>query len=193
MIEHTISVIVNENVDKIMNFILNNMDDYVNTGKIKSIRKVETHEILDISSTKLENDNNNIKKIKRFYFFASILPEFINNIIGEDNLDLFLTYNEEIIFDFNEKTSTTVLEQVNNFYSGKYDVKYNKIDNNTTSIEITFNFELLLQTYNFLTFSTIIETIISQIFIAEMKKFYTNLNDDIKTFNNKKYISNNKC
>ena len=52
MIEHTISVIVNENVDKIMNFILNNMDDYVNTGKIKSIRKVETHEILDISSTK---------------------------------------------------------------------------------------------------------------------------------------------
>jgi hypothetical protein len=193
MIEHTISVIVNENVDKIMNFILNNMDDYVNTGKIKSIRKVETHEILDMSSNKLENDNTNKKKIKRFYFFASILPEFINNIIGEDNLDLFLTYNEEILFDFNEKTSTTVLEQVNNFYSGKYDVKYNKIDNNTTSIEITFNFELLLQTYNFLTFSTIIETIISQIFIAEMKKFYTNLNDDIKTFNNKKYISNNKC
>ena len=43
MIENNISVIVNENVDKIMNFILNNMDDYINTGKIKSIRKVETH------------------------------------------------------------------------------------------------------------------------------------------------------
>jgi hypothetical protein len=188
MIEHTISVIVNENVDKIMNFILNNMDDYINSGKIKSIRKVETHEILDVSSNKLENK----KKLKRFYFFASILPEFINNIIGEDNLDLFLTYNEEILFDFNEKTSTTVLEQVNNFYSGKYDVKYTKIDNNTTSIDLSFNFELLLQSYNFLTFATIIETIISQIFIAEMKKFYNNLNDDIKNFNNKKYISNNK-
>ena len=123
MIEQNISINVNENIDVIMNFIINHMDEYVRNGKIKSIRKVETHEILDVSSNNLENK----KKIKRFYFFASILPEFINNIIGEDNLDLFLTYNEEILFDFNEKTSTTLLEQVNNFYSGKYNVKYNKI------------------------------------------------------------------
>ena len=52
MIEHNISINVNENMDVIMNFIINHMDEYVNSGKIKSIRKVETHEIIDIEDNK---------------------------------------------------------------------------------------------------------------------------------------------
>ena len=114
MIEHSISINVNENMDVIMNFIINHMDEYVRNGKIKSIRKVETHEIIDIEDNK--------KKIKRFYFFAPILPEFVNNIIG-NSLDLFLTYSEEIVFNLEDKTSKTLIEQVNNFYNGRYDVQ----------------------------------------------------------------------
>ena len=173
MIEQNISINVNENIDVIMNFIINHMDEYVRNGKIKSIRKVETHEISDIEDNK--------QKIKRYYFFASILPDFINNIIG-DSLDLFLTYSEEIIFNFEDNTSTTMIEQVNNFYNGRYDVKYIKIDDENTTINITFTFELLLQSYSLFTFSTIIETIISQIFSSEMKNFYKNFSNDIKEF-----------
>lgn len=173
MIEQNISINVNENIDVIMNFIINHMDEYVRNGKIKSIRKVETHEISDIEDNK--------QKIKRYYFFASILPDFINNIIG-DSLDLFLTYSEEIIFNFEDNTSTTMIEQVNNFYNGRYDVKYIKIDDENTTINITFNFELLLHSYSLFTFSTIMETIISQIFCSEMKNFYKNFSNDIKDF-----------
>ena len=173
MIEQNISINVNENIDVIMNFIINHMDEYVRNGKIKSIRKVETHEISDIKDNK--------QKIKRYYFFAPILPDFINNIIG-DSLDLFLTYSEEIIFNFEDNTSTTMIEQVNNFYNGRYDVKYIKIDDENTTINITFTFELLLQSYSLFTFSTIIETIISQIFSSEMKNFYKNFSNDIKEF-----------
>ena len=143
MIEHSISINVNENMDVIMNFIINHMDEYVRNGKIKSIRKVETHEIIDIEDNK--------KKIKRFYFFAPILPEFVNNIIG-NSLDLFLTYSEEIVFNLEDKTSKTLIEQVNNFYNGRYDVKYTKIDEENTTIDITFTFELLLQSYSLFTF-----------------------------------------
>lgn len=182
MIEHSISVNVNENIDVIMNFIINHMDEYVSSGKIKSIRKVETHEISNLEDGK--------QKIKRFYFFAPILPEFVNNIIG-NSLDLFLTYSEEIVFNFEDKTSKTLIEQVNNFYNGKYDVKYVKIDEENTTIDITFTFELLLQSYSLFTFSAIIETIISQIFCAEMKTFYNNLGNDIKEFNNYKKINDN--
>jgi len=173
MIEQNISINVNENIDVIMNFIITHMDEYVRNGKIKSIRKVETHEISDIKDNK--------QKIKRYYFFAPILPDFINNIIG-DSLDLFLTYSEEIIFNFEDNTSTTMIEQVNNFYNGRYDVKYIKIDDENTTINITFTFELLLQSYSLFTFSTIIETIISQIFSSEMKNFYKNFSNDIKEF-----------
>ena len=173
MIEQNISINVNENIDVIMNFIITHMDEYVRNGKIKSIRKVETHEISDIEDNK--------QKIKRYYFFAPILPDFINNIIG-DSLDLFLTYSEEIIFNFEDNTSTTMIEQVNNFYNGRYDVKYIKIDDENTTIDITFTFELLLQSYSLFTFSTIIETIISQIFSSEMKNFYKNFSNDIKEF-----------
>ncbi len=182
MIEHNISINVNENMDVIMNFIINHMDEYVNSGKIKSIRKVETHEIIDIEDNK--------KKIKRFYFFAPILPEFVNNIIG-NSLDLFLTYSEEIVFNLEDKTSKTMIEQVNNFYNGRYDVKYTKIDEENTTIDITFTFELLLQSYSLFTFSAIIETIISQIFCAEMKTFYNNLGNDIKEFYKNKDLNNN--
>ena len=182
MIEHSISINVNENMDVIMNFIINHIDEYVNSGKIKSIRKVETHEIIDIEDNK--------KKIKRFYFFAPILPEFVNNIIG-NSLDLFLTYSEEIVFNLEDKTSKTLIEQVNNFYNGRYDVKYTKIDEENTTIDITFTFELLLQSYSLFTFSAIIETIISQIFCAEMKTFYNNLGNDIKEFYKNKDLNNN--
>ena len=182
MIEHNISINVNENMDVIMNFIINHMDEYVRNGKIKSIRKVETHEIIDIEDNK--------KKIKRFYFFAPILPEFVNNIIG-NSLDLFLTYSEEIVFNLEDKTSKTLIEQVNNFYNGRYDVKYTKIDEENTTIDITFTFELLLQSYSLFTFSAIIETIISQIFCAEMKTFYNNLGNDIKEFYNNKDLNQN--
>ena len=178
MIEQNVSINVNENIDVIMNFIINHMDDYVKNGKIKSIRKVETHEI--------SNLENNKQTIKRYYFFAPILPDFINNILG-NSLDLFLTYNEEIIFNFEDNTSKTIIEQVNNLYNGKYYLKYTKIDEENTTIDITFNFELLLQSYSLFTFSTIMETIISQIFCAEMKKFYNNLGNDIKEF----YKNNN--
>jgi hypothetical protein len=174
MIEQNISVKVNENIHVIMNFIINHMDEYINSGKIKSIRKVETHEITDLEDNK--------QKIKRYYFFAPILPDFINNIIG-NSLDLFLTYSEEIIFNFEDNTSRNMITQVNNFYNGKYDVTYTKIDEENTTIDITFNFELLLQSYSLFTFSTIMETIISQIFCAEMKNFYNNLGNDIKEFN----------
>lgn len=173
MIEQNIIINVNENIHVIMNFIITHMDEYINSGKIKSIRKVETHEISNIEDNK--------QKIKRYYFFAPILPDFINNILG-NSLDLFLTYSEEIIFNFEDNTSTTMIEQVNNFYNGKYDVKYIKIDDENTTIDITFNFELLLQSYSLFTFSTIIETIISQIFCSEMKNFYKNFSNDIKEF-----------
>jgi hypothetical protein len=181
MIEQNISVNVNENIDIIMNFIIKHMDEYVNSGKIKSIRKVETHEINDLEDNK--------QKIKRFYFFAPILPDFINNIIG-NSLDLFLTYTEEIVFNFEDNTSKNMITQVNNFYNGKYDVKYTKIDEENTTIDITFNFELLLQSYSLFTFSTIMETIISQIFCAEMKNFYNNLGNDIKEFYKNKDLNN---
>ena len=180
MIEQNISINVNENIDVIMNFIINHMDEYVRNGKIKSIRKVETHEISNLEDNK--------QKIKRYYFFAPILPDFINNIIG-DSLDLFLTYSEEIIFNFEDNTSTTMIEQVNNFYNGRYDVKYIKIDDENTTIDITFTFELLLQSYSLFTFSTIIETIISQIFCSEMKNFYKNFSNDIKEFFKNKKIN----
>ena len=173
MIEQNISINVNENIDVIMNFIITHMDEYINSGKIKSIRKVETHEISNVEDNK--------QNIKRYYFFASIFPDFINNIIG-DSLDLFLTYSEEIIFNFEDNTSTTIITQVNNFYSGKYDVKYIKIDDKNTTIDITFTFELLLPSYSLFIFSTIIETIISQIFSSEMKNFYKNFSNDIKEF-----------
>jgi len=173
MIEQNISVNVNENIDVIMNFIITHMDEYINSGKIKSIRKVETHEISDLEDNK--------QKIKRYYFFAPILPDFINNIIG-NSMDLFLTYTEEIVFNFEDNTSRNMITQVNNFYNGKYDVKYTKIDDENTTIDIIFNFELLLQSYSLFTFSTIMETIISQIFCAEMKNFYNNLGNDIKEF-----------
>ena len=180
MIEQNIIINVNENIHVIMNFIINHMDEYINSGKIKSIRKVETHEISNIEDNK--------QKIKRYYFFASILPDFINNIIG-DSLDLFLTYTEEIVFNFEDNTSTTMIEQVNNFYNGRYDVKYIKIDDENTTIDITFTFELLLQSYSLFTFSTIIETIISQIFCSEMKNFYKNFSNDIKDFFKNKKIN----
>ena len=64
MIEQNIIINVNENIHVIMNFIINHMDEYINSGKIKSIRKVETHEISNIEDNK--------QKIKRYYFFASI-------------------------------------------------------------------------------------------------------------------------
>jgi hypothetical protein len=182
MIEQNISINVNENIDVIMNFIINHMDEYIRNGKIKSIRKVETHEISNLEDNK--------QKIKRFYFFAPILPDFINNIIG-DSMDLFLTYNEEIIFNFEDNTSRTMIEQVNNFYNGNYYVKYNKIDEENTNIDITFNFELLLQSYSLFTFSTIMETIISQIFCSEMKNFYNNLGNDIKEFYKNKNSTKN--
>ena len=183
MIEQNILINVNENIDVIMNFIITHMDEYINSGKIKSIRKVETHEISNLEDNK--------QKIKRYYFFAPILPDFINNILG-NSLDLFLTYSEEIVFNFEDNTSTTMITQVNNFYNGKYDVKYIKIDEENTTIDITFNFELLLQSYSLFTFSTIIETIISQIFCSEMKNFYKNFSNDIKDFfKNKKLNENN--
>jgi hypothetical protein len=183
MIEQNISINVNENIDVIMNFIINHMDEYINTGKIKSIRKVETHEISNLEDNK--------QKIKRYYFFAPILPDFINNILG-NSLDLFLTYSEEIIFNFEDNTSKTIIEQVNNFYNGKYDVKYTKIDEENTTIDIVFNFELLLQSYSLFTFSTIIETIISQIFCSEMKNFYKNFSNDIKDFYKNKSSDQNQ-
>ena len=123
------------------------------------------------------------------YYFAPILADFINNIIG-NSLDLFLTYTEEIVFNFEDNTSKNMITQVNNFYNGKYDVKYTKIDEENTTIDITFNFELLLQSYSLFTFSTIMETIISQIFCAEMKNFYNNLGNDIKEFYKNKDLNN---
>ena len=84
-----------------------------------------------------------------------------------------------------------MIEQVNNFYNGKYDVKYIKIDEENTTIDITFNFELLLQSYSLFTFSTIIETIISQIFSSEMKIFYKNFSNDIKDFFENKKLNQN--
>ena len=186
MIEQNILINVNENIDVIMNFIITHMDEYINSGKIKSIRKVETHEISNLEDNK--------QKIKRYYFFAPILPDFINNILG-NSLDLFLTYSEEIVFNFEDNTSTTMIEQVNNFYNGRYDVKYIKIDDENTTINITFTFELLLQSYSLFTFSTIIETIISQIFCSEMKNFYKNFSNDIKEFFKNKKLNeiNNNC
>ena len=173
MIEHNMTVKVNQNIDTIMNFICYYLDDYVNSGKIKSIRKVETHEL---------KKNSDIEtSIKRYYFFAPLLPDFINSILG-DSMDLFLTYGEDIIFNFENKTSITKMEQVNEFYSGKYDVKYKYIDDTTTEIDISFNFELQLKSYSMFTMSAVIETIVSQILIAEMKKFYSNLAKDIEEF-----------
>jgi hypothetical protein len=186
MIEQNILINVNENIDVIMNFIITHMDEYINSGKIKSIRKVETHEISDLEDNK--------QKIKRYYFFAPILPDFINNILG-NSLDLFLTYSEEIVFNFEDNTSKTMITQLNNFYNGSYDVKYIKIDDENTTIDITFTFELLLQSYSLFTFSTIIETIISQIFSSEMKNFYKNFSNDIKDFFKNKKLNeiNNDC
>ena len=142
MIEQNVLINVNENIDVIMNFIINHMDQYINSGKIKSIRKV-------------------------------------------------VTYTEEIIFDFEDNTSKTMISQVNNFYNGKYDVKYTKIDEENTTIDITFNFELLLHSYSLFTFSTIMETIISQIFCSEMKNFYKNFSNDIKEFFKNNNINSN--
>ena len=66
-----------------------------------------------------------------------------------------------------------------------------KIDEENTTIDITFTFELLLQSYSLFTFSAIIETIISQNFCAEMKTFYNNLGNDIKEFYNNKDLNQN--
>lgn len=173
MIENNLTVRVNQNIETIMNFICYYMDEYVNTGKVKSIRKVETVETNKLSDTETS--------IKRYYFFAPILPEFINSLIG-DSMDLFLTYSEEILFDFKNHKSITKIEQVNNFYNGRYDVEYKYIDETTTEINISFSFELQLKSYSMFSMSAVIETIVSQIFIAEMKKFYNNLSDDIEKF-----------
>ena len=172
MIDHTSKIIINRNYKDIQYFIIEELDDYIKKGNVKSIKKIETIEKKELSSY--------ITKIKRIYYFSSILPDIINNIIG-DNLDHFLTYSEEILWNKEENKTTTILQQVNEFYNGEYNVLYKKIDENTTEINVNFRFELLLANYQFFTFSTIMETIIGQIFIAEMNNFYNKLND--KQFN----------
>lgn len=181
MIDHTAKIIIPRNSKDIQFFIVEELDDYIKRGNVTSIRKMETIDKKELSSY--------IIKLKRIYYFSSILPDLINNIIG-DNLDHFLTYTEEVLWNKEENKTTTLLEQVNDFYNGEYNVLYKEIDENTTEININFRFELLLKNYQFFTFSTIMETIIGQIFIAEMNKFYNELNKNIENYRNQTNIKN---
>ena len=73
--------------------------------------------------------------------------------------------------DIFEKKSSQIQNEMKDFEDLPENIK---IDDENTTINITFTFELLLQSYSLFTFSTIIETIISQIFSSEMKNFYKN-------------------
>ena len=172
MIENKISFVINENLKKIMEFIMYHNDEYVNAGNMKSIRKISTSDIKKISDTQIT--------MRRKFYFASIFPEFINNILG-DILDEFLVYEENVLWDLENHTSKNILEQINKYYEGEYNVQYIEIDDDTTQIDIEIKFNLLISNLNIMFgINSMIETVIVQIFIGEMKNFYKKLEDAIK-------------
>jgi hypothetical protein len=118
--------------------------------------------------------------MRRKFYFASIFPEFINNILG-DILDDFLVYEENVLWDLENYTSKNILEQINKYYEGEYNVQYIEIDENTTQIDIEIKFNLLISNLNIMFgINSMIETVIVQIFIGEMKHFYKQLEEAIK-------------
>jgi hypothetical protein len=172
MIENKISFVIKENIKKIMEFIMYHNDEYVEAGNMKSIRKVSTSDIKKISDTQIT--------MRRKFYFASIFPEFINNILG-DILDDFLVYEENVLWDLENYTSKNILEQINKYYEGEYNVQYIEIDENTTQIDIEIKFNLLISNLNIMFgINSMIETVIVQIFIGEMKHFYKQLEEAIK-------------
>ena len=172
MIENKISFVINENLKKIMEFIMYHNDEFVEAGNMKSIRKISTSDIKKISDTQIT--------MRRKFYFASIFPEFINNILG-DILDEFLVYEENVLWDLENYTSKNILEQINKYYEGEYNVQYIEIDDDTTQIDIEIKFNLLISNLNIMFgINSMIETVIVQIFIGEMKHFYKKLEDAIK-------------
>lgn len=177
MIENKISFVIKENIKKIMEFIMYHNDEYVEAGNMKSIRKVSTSDIKKISDTKIT--------MRRKFYFASIFPEFINNILG-DILDDFLVYEENVLWDLENHTSKNILEQINKYYEGEYNVQYIEIDENTTQIDIEIKFNLLISNLNIMFgINSMIETVIVQIFIGEMKHFYKQLEEAINNSKSK--------
>jgi hypothetical protein len=172
MIENKISFVINENIKKIMKFIMYHNDEFADEGNMKSIRKISTSDIKKISDTQIT--------MRRKFYFASIFPEFINNILG-DILDDFLVYEENVLWDLENHTSKNILEQINKYYEGEYNVQYIEIDDDTTQIDIEIKFNLLISNLNIMFgINSMIETVIVQIFIGEMKNFYKQLEDAIK-------------
>jgi hypothetical protein len=172
MIENKISFVINENIKKIMEFIMYHNDEFADEGNMKSIRKISTSDIKKISDTQIT--------MRRKFYFASIFPEFINNILG-DILDDFLVYEENVLWDLENHTSKNILEQINKYYEGEYNVQYIEIDDDTTQIDIEIKFNLLISNLNIMFgINSMIETVIVQIFIGEMKNFYKQLEDAIK-------------
>lgn len=177
MIENKISFVINENLKKIMEFIMYHNDEFANEGNMKSIRKISTSDIKKISDTQIT--------MRRKFYFASIFPEFINNILG-DILDDFLVYEENVLWDLENHTSKNILEQINKYYEGEYNVQYIEIDDDTTQIDIEIKFNLLISNLNIMFgINSMIETVIVQIFIGEMKNFYKKLEDAIKNHESK--------
>lgn len=177
MIENKISFVIKENIKKIMEFIMYHNDEFVKAGNMKSIRKITTSDIKKISDTKIT--------MRRKFYFASIFPEFINNILG-DILDDFLVYEENVLWDLENHTSKNILEQINKYYEGEYNVQYIEIDENTTQIDIEIKFNLLISNLNIMFgINSMIETVIVQIFIGEMKHFYKQLEEAINNCKSK--------
>ena len=177
MIENKISFVINENLKKIMEFIMYHNDEFAKEGNMKSIRKISTSDIKKISDTQIT--------MRRKFYFASIFPEFINNILG-DILDDFLVYEENVLWDLENHTSKNILEQINKYYEGEYNVQYIEIDDDTTQIDIEIKFNLLISNLNIMFgINSMIETVIVQIFIGEMKNFYKKLEDAIKNHESK--------
>ncbi len=177
MIENKISFVIKENIKKIMEFIMYHNDEFVKAGNMKSIRKISTSDIKKISDTKIT--------MRRKFYFASIFPEFINNILG-DILDDFLVYEENVLWDLENHTSKNILEQINKYYEGEYNVQYIEIDENTTQIDIEIKFNLLISNLNIMFgINSMIETVIVQIFIGEMKHFYKQLEEAINNCKSK--------
>ena len=172
MIENKISFVINENLKKIMEFVMYHNDEFADEGNMKSLRKISTSDIKKISDTQIT--------MKRKFYFTSIFPEFINNILG-DMLEEFLISEEIVLWDLENHTSKNILEQINKYYEGEYNAKYIEIDENTTQIDIEIKFNLLINNFNVMFgVNSMIETVIVQIFIGEMKDFYKQLESAIK-------------
>jgi hypothetical protein len=172
MIENKMSFIINENLKKIMEFVMYHNDEFADEGNMKSLRKISTSDIKKISDTQIT--------MKRKFYFSSIFPEFINNILG-DMLEEFLVSEEIVLWDLENHTSKNILEQINKYYEGEYNAQYIEIDENTTQIDIEIKFNLLINNFNIMFgVNSMIETVIVQIFIGEMKDFYKQLECAIK-------------